>query len=188
VIGTAIGAAIGGVVTVASLIVKGRQDAAAEQRRNDREDHQRREDHALAVRERDHDKRQSLYRQINVEANQARLAAIIASLTARIDTSDEEEIERALASDRVGQFWTRFSSDGDMIAYSEEVIEAATEVVQALNGALNTIRSEPHAKGSITNEPHDSALNASNRAMGQLRDACRRDLGYDTAPPPSATT
>jgi hypothetical protein len=64
VIGTGIGAGIGGVVTVVSLWIKGRQDAAARREQAEREDRLQSEDRAWVVKERDVEQRRATYAEL----------------------------------------------------------------------------------------------------------------------------
>lgn len=61
VIGTAVGAGIAGMVGVASLVVRGRQDAEARRELAEREDRLRAEDRAWTVKERDVEQRRAIY-------------------------------------------------------------------------------------------------------------------------------
>jgi hypothetical protein len=176
--GTAIGAGIGGVVTVAALIIKGRQDADAEKRRNEWEDRRRRQVQALAIRQLDHSERRDLYRRLRNAGQSAYMAVVIFSLTKRLpSSSDDEEVANALAqaNDQLENFAAALA-ETDITSFDDDVIEHARSFSVACSSAVGVINAKEHPEGAIINAAYNEALRAVQDAYDQLLLACRRDL------------
>jgi hypothetical protein len=169
VVGTGIGAAIGGVVTVASLVVKGRQDEVAEKRREQREDRVRTEDREWSLRERNLEKRQDLY----YELWNAALVVLESVGNARVairdagddddsaKTREEARVKATAAIDTFNEIRRRVI----VVAINRTVLEEANSFVRWATD---------HLKENTESTMMDGA-----QIIERMSAACRRDLGYD---------
>jgi hypothetical protein len=168
--GTAIGAGIGGVVTVASLIVKGRQDETAEIRRHEREDQQRADDRSWSLRQQQRDDRRALYAEL------VRIARELIRIT-------REFPEDRIAE--VGQLIDQFEETEatvSLMAVDDSVITASYDVFEAASDVRATRRHHAEvASGSgwMDNSRWAETAQALWDATENLIAACRRDLGFE---------
>jgi hypothetical protein len=169
VIGTAIGAGIGGVVTVVALMIKGRQEEAAEIRRNEREDQQRAEDRIWSARQQQTDKRQALYADLIRMANE---------LVLRTDLiPDEERLNEVI---QLIDRYEETEANVTLVAVDGAVIRAAFEVSSAAYAVRHQgVRAD---KGA-----HDAWCDLYD-ATERLVDVCRRDLGLSQDHHPTSCT
>jgi len=186
VVGALGGAAIGGVVTVASLVVKGRQDQAAEERRNEREDRHRAEDKAAAELQESRDKRQELYVNLLKSSNAIR-SSVTGILFAQVTLEDEvqdADISLQQLADRRAALLARLETHRDLtvqatvISIGGQVANVAREIYE---DAL-TIYSGSD-RGGWASAGLQDVVNSVNQLTRRLPDEVRRDLGYDPGTP-----
>jgi hypothetical protein len=122
--GTAIGASIGGVVTVASMIVKGRQDADARQEVTAREDRLRQDDRAWTVKLHNLEQRRELYARLLRSA--AELGPAIQALLWPNQPADKQKQAEGVAQSHFDAFG-EVTAEIEVIAVDRSVIEAASE-------------------------------------------------------------
>jgi hypothetical protein len=172
VVGTAIGAGIGSVVTVVSLFVKGKQ-----------EDRARADDRVWTVRLQNVEQRRELYATLLRSATDVEDA--LYSLLWPFGLPEEGHQERAdRARTRLGQF-QEIATDIDLAAVDRSVIEAAEEFRFVADRAI--VRNPEYDDPADAMGPVDRAREQLGRLLQEvhpaLRDACRRDLGFDSATP-----
>jgi hypothetical protein len=173
VVGALGGAAIGGVVTVASLIVKGRQDETADKRRNEREDRLRSDERAWQVKQQNIEQRRELYADLlraadRLDSGLDHLAWLLEDAHRADDASawrqhledDESRLGRAVALVEVQ------SPDDKLVKFAQEVRWRAE------SGLTRALLDDP-----VTGVNEERAK--LHQALMELHRGCRRDLGYD---------
>lgn len=179
VVGALGGAGIGGVVTVASLIVKARQDEAAEKRRSEREDRLRAEDRARELHIQNLEDRRSLYARLLRSADKVNLQAVLVlSRTAANDDQQERLLREALASLEV------FKNDAaatEVAAVDRTVLEAATELGDQVGAIIQGIWLLGIHDQDDQVEFGERLRKINVELFPKLRAAIRRDLFEDDA-------
>jgi hypothetical protein len=174
VVGTAIGATVGGVVTVASLIVKGKQDAEGERRRIESERDLRREDRDWSIRMDSRSSRQERYGTV-LEA-----ASGVASQRQRILVIDDlpnadagRVVNIVIEGFELLEKYDRAISGLEVVAIDREFLLNARALSERSNRFLHAV---------LEDMPNEE-LEVMERDLLQLhlalRDGCRRDLGLD---------
>jgi hypothetical protein len=176
--GTLGGAAIGGVVTVVSLWVKGNQDSAAAEVQAERQDRLRADDRDWSLRQRNVDERRAAFSDLLLAADYvAQGAGMLGILRLGLPGQAEyDEYAKLLTPDvLVGQFnnFEAAASKITLLAVDDDILRAvlayklaATEVIRRLN--------DPSSAPDTTAKKIERLVVRSHR----LRDLCRRDLGY----------
>jgi hypothetical protein len=176
VVGTAIGAGIGGVVTVASLIVKGRQDGAAEKLREAREDKRREEDRRWEIRRTAVDERREVYRDLLDTAEE-----FITSTIDFVERSDRPPQKVEQARDRAIRAFIKMKEAAttvNLVAPDPEVPGVVWRIIRTaaplgLSGEWPDVWLDHR-----TSFPSTEFM----RLQTELAMACRRDLAYEVPP------
>jgi hypothetical protein len=173
VVGALGGAGIGGTVTVLSLFFKGHQDEAAEKRRHEREEAQRKDDRAWALRLQNHEDRQSLYSRLLRSGADVRDK--FRNLLLKADDWHRQEIADAALNE-----FRDATAAAEVKSIDRTVIEIADDIVAEGNSSTYFLEGmgDPKARQYCMK----SVVRITNELLPALRDACRRDLGYDDSP------
>jgi hypothetical protein len=180
VIGTGIGAGIGGLVTVASLIVKGRQEAAADRRRGERDDRKRREDQDWSIRTDGRSERRDLYALVleaaSSAASQRRSILLIEDIAASRGeaSSTDQVVDQVLEGfQRVSTYNERVAGL-EVVAVEARLLEHARQVGEHNSRFFHAVLEEVSLE-----ELHQQDGKLSVELEPSLRDSCRRDLNLD---------
>jgi hypothetical protein len=202
--GTALGAGIGGIVTVVSLIVKGRQDASADMRRLaheeratlvtvEREDAQRLMERQWDVKRQDVELRRNLYAQLWEVAESILISgeglglATFASLSTNEIQFDEQKVSSNFnkKSDELERLTARVR----FLAVESRVVDLANDVWREASrfrwmvGGFVIHRSDQDFRTNLDKNRQEHA-ECSMKLAQHLRDfseACREDLGLTTS-------
>jgi hypothetical protein len=169
-----VGAVLGGAVAWVSQLIKGKQDAAAEERRLAHADRVRAEEHAWAVRGEDRQERRQLYAKLLSAAEEA-----IASVQRVWMHGDSGERLAVWTNENVNGTVTSYRTAVagiHLVAVSQEITDLAERIEQVVTGA-----SWMHSLTRLdAYETGDAIAKLVEQELPQLRDACRADLNLQT--------
>jgi hypothetical protein len=177
VVGTAIGAGIGGAVTVASLSIKGKQDADARKDAAAEEQKHRMEDRAWQIKVQNVDERRKLYAKLLRTASD--LIDALGFTKAARGMWDEGQRRRSQESvDRAKELHAQYrelAAETNVVAVDPAVIDLVERIHNLVKDMLTIVSAvgpDPDQHGAV----HTTLWM---ELLPELREACRRDLGYD---------
>jgi len=179
VVGTGIGAGIGGVVTVVSLWIKGRQDTTARREAAERDDRLRADDRKWQLIQQHADKRREVYGELLGTVNN------VVNGLAEVYTSALEDAEppednwdtyvRSMAPELVAAELEKFRAAAKqitLVAVDAALLRGLTAFELAANAALVTANTDA---GQLKRDAERLV-----KLRVQLQKRCRLDLGFDT--------
>jgi hypothetical protein len=167
--------------TVGALTVQGLLARGAEERRNAREDRHRREDHDWSVLQQNIEERRAVYGDLLQTAADLRRNVELIVQREFTDPSTGMDLTE-MAFERNAELTNRFRrlvARATLVVVDESVLDIANRFLQNAGAVRDVSRRQsvsdsPQIKGEV------ASLGTLTR---QLRDACRRDLGYDLDEP-----
>ena len=186
VIGVAIGASIGGIVTVASLVVRGRHEAAREERRfeHERETERIRGEAEEMRRSRDRRWDITLHGLEQRRDTYARLLRAVAEYDERMELLSKLALDRrtsGLAGER-RETEKALQAIKDLVA-EVEVMSQDSEVNGAVRQLITRGSALERALPSASSAEIQTAIRQVRAVVPNLNNICRWDLGLNAQPP-----